>query len=75
VPDPPAQAISALREPLAAREAIRRLFRDRFELPDEPWEPGAAVAFDAESRTGLEFVCASRSELELRQRLDALLRS
>lgn len=75
VPDPPSAAISALRAPLVARETIVRLFRERFELPVEPWEPGAAVAFDAESRSGVDFVRASRSELELRQRLDALLGS
>jgi hypothetical protein len=73
--DPPAGAISALRAPHAARETVTRLFRARFSLPEEPWEAELGAAIDPESRSALDFVRAARSELELRQRLDAFGRT
>jgi hypothetical protein len=54
VPRAPEPSISSLRDPAGARSTITRLFLASFDLPEEPWEPGRAAAFDEESRALLQ---------------------
>lgn len=47
------ESISVVRDPQAALAAVARAFHAAFALPERAWEPGAAVAFDAASRSAL----------------------
>jgi tRNA modification GTPase len=49
-----AAAISARRDPAAAQASVERLFRERLELPAEPWTPGAAAPFERAQVEALE---------------------
>ncbi|MCC6406530.1 MAG: 50S ribosome-binding GTPase [Planctomycetes bacterium] len=55
------RSLASLREPTAAVAAVHTAFRERFSLPDEPWSPGAAVAFDDPTRAALDEVRAAAS--------------
>jgi len=45
---PPQGAIAARPDPRGARRRVGELLRARFDLPREPWTPGAGVPFEAE---------------------------
>ena len=42
--------MSALRDPLRARDVVARIVHEALSLPAEPWTSGAARAFDARER-------------------------
>jgi tRNA U34 5-carboxymethylaminomethyl modifying GTPase MnmE/TrmE len=46
-------ALSALHAPAQARDVVQRVFLEALALPDEPWDPGAGVPFEAEWMDGL----------------------
>jgi tRNA modification GTPase len=48
--------ISAVRDPLAATHVVREAFLRAFELPEQPWRAGEALAFDGPARALLEAV-------------------
>ena len=50
----PADAVSALEAPLAARAIVARACRGALALPDDPWKPGAAGPFTAELAREIE---------------------
>jgi tRNA modification GTPase len=68
---PPSPSLSALTDPRQARATIGSLVRQRLDLPEDPWAPGAALAFDVRSRALLaDLVAAAREsgERALRER-------
>jgi 50S ribosome-binding GTPase/GTP-binding protein TrmE N-terminus len=46
-------SISVLRDPSAARRRIGAIFHATFNLPSEPWSPGAGVPFDTRWMSGV----------------------
>lgn len=48
VQSPPLGSISALESPAEARRVVAALYRERFRLPENPWQAGAGVPFDAQ---------------------------
>jgi hypothetical protein len=44
----PARSVSALLEPLRAREIVAAAFRERLRIPEDPWSPGTPVPFTEE---------------------------
>ena len=54
-----AVALRALRDPAATRATVARLFREHARLPEDPWTPGAACAFDDLTRERLARLAAA----------------
>jgi len=51
--DPGLVGLSALRDPEGARARVLAAFLDAFDLPAEPWTPGAGVPFEEDHRRRL----------------------
>jgi tRNA modification GTPase len=66
------RAVSALRDPTGAAATCARLFRAAFDLPEEPWTPGAAVPFEPAQVRALHELGAAEGP-ERRSALEALL--
>jgi len=59
-------ALSALRDPSGARDIVQAHVQSALSLPDDPWVPGAARAFDDDSRAQLKALAACRTDAEVR---------
>lgn len=69
----PSPSVSALRDPLAARDTVARLVHESLGLPDDPWTEGAPRAFDSISRATLAELAACATDEILRARSEAVL--
>ncbi|MCE9593353.1 MAG: 50S ribosome-binding GTPase [Planctomycetes bacterium] len=63
-----ARTLEAHRAPEQATHAVWLAFREFFVLPEDPWIPGAAAAFDSASRGHLD-ACLSAADAEARREL------
>lgn len=69
----PALAVSALAEPMAAREIVAAAFRARLELPEDPWTPRAGVPFTEGLAREIEGL-RQATQLSLGRTIETLLR-
>ncbi len=66
-------AISIVQDSEAARETIVRVFRRQFRLPEEPWEPGAAMPFEPELAREIDALRAVAENQAFQQRIAQIL--
>ena len=72
-PAPGAPPRISSRDPLRARAIVEQLFRGRFSLPANPWQPGLAVPFEPMGAALLDALRPLTGEFERRSTLEALL--